>query len=180
MFKIISAILFIIMLTNINIIAGGNQLQNGQSTSSAALDLDDLCKQVYKLYNTDEVAAKKEILVYKKLNELIGTSQTVKFTTTDSISYDKKTDYSSIKSKEIYYADNAAGYFGVFVLVSKKGDDLLMNSSPDKEMTVTGKVTDILVVSYIKNNKNEKAYTSIKDFDDKGTVIQQIILKIEM
>ena len=147
---------------------------------SGSLDLDKFCRQIYDLYSTDEVQAKKEVLVYKKLNELIGTTQTVKFTASDSIVYDRKQDMSSIKSKEVYYADAKTGYFGIFIIASKKGDDLLMNTSPDKEMTITGTITDILVMGYIKNNKNEKTYTSLKDFDDKGTVIQQIILKIEM
>ena len=177
MFKTILTIIFLTAMTAFNSNSG---TISEPKKYSVALDLDNLCKQIYDLYSTEEVAAKKEVLVYKKLNELIGTSQTVKFITTDSIVYDRKSDLTSIKSKEIYYADNKTGYFGVFIIVSKKGDDLLMNSSPDKEMTATGKITDLIVVSYIKNNKNEKAYTSLKDFDDKGTVIQQIILKIEM
>lgn len=179
MFKIILTAIFLSVFTALGLHAETNPV-NSEVKFSTALDLDDLCKQIYKLYSTDEVAAKKEILVYKKLNEIIGTSQTVKFTTSDSIGYDRKTDISGVKSKEVYYADNASGYFGVFVIATKKGDELLMTTSPDKEMTVSGKVADIIVVSYIKNNKNEKSYTSLKDFDDKGTVIQQIILKIEM
>src|SRR5437868_2779652 len=177
MFKTILTIILLSLLMSFSTQAGSKL---NSSKFSIALDLDNLCKQIYDLYSTDEIPAKKEVLVYKKLNELIGTSQTVKFTTTDSINYDRKTDMTSIKSKEIYYADNKTGYFGVFVIVSKKGDDLLMKSSPDKEMSATGKITDLIVISYIKNNKNEKTYTSLKDFDDKGTVIQQIILKIEM
>jgi|GEM_PF-1256555 len=177
MFKTILTITFLIGFIAFNLQAALNPATN---KFSIALDLDNLCKQIYDLYSTEEVPAKKEVLVYKKLNELIGTSQTVKFTTTDSIVYDRKSDMTSIKSKEIYYADNKTGYFGVFIIISKKGDDLLMKSSPDKEMTAAGKITDLIVISYIKNNKTEKAYTSLKDFDDKGTIIQQIILKIEM
>ena len=147
---------------------------------SGILDLDKFCKSVYELYTTDEVQAKKEIFVYKKLNELIGTTQTMKITASDSITYDRKTDYSFVKSNENFYSDNSQGYFGIFVIASKKSDDLLMSSTPQKELTVTGKITDILVVEYIKNNLNQKCYTSLKDFDDKGTVIQKIILKVEL
>ena len=32
----------------------------------------------------------------------------------------------------------------------------------------------------MKNNTNQNAYTSLKDFDDKGTVITQIIIVIEI
>jgi len=55
-----------------------------------------------------------------------------------------------------------------------------MSTSPDKDMTISGTVSDILVVGYIKNNLNGSAYTSLKDFDDKGTIIQQIIIKVDM
>ncbi len=171
---------YILILSSLFILINSAAIPSNAGLFSTALDLDSFCKQVYDLYHTDEIQAKKEILVYKKLNELIGTSQSVKFIASDSISYDRKQDMSVIKSKEIYYADAQTGYFGVFIIVSQKGDGLLMKSSPDKEMSVTGKVTDLLVVSYIKDNKNQKAYTSLKDFDDKGTIIQQIILKIEM
>ena len=147
---------------------------------SGILDLDKYCRAVYDLYQTSEVQAKKEIFVYKKINELIGTTQTMKIVASDSITYDRKTDYSSVKSNEIYYSDNSQGYFGVFVIATKKGDDLLMGCTPQVETTVTGKITDILVVEYIKNNLNQKCYTSLKDFDDKGTVIQKIILKVEI
>src|SRR5262245_38370433 len=101
--------------------------------SAFALDIDKLCKEIYDIYHSDDVAAKKEVLVYKKLNGLIGTTQTVKFTTTDSISYDKKQDMSLIKSKEINYYDNASGYFGVFIVATQKGDNLLMTTTPDKD-----------------------------------------------
>ncbi len=147
---------------------------------SGILDLDKFCRAIYDLYQTDEVQAKKEIFVYKKLNELIGTTQTIKIVASDSITYDRKTDYSSVKSNEIYYSDNSQGYFGVFVIATKKGDDLLMDCTPQKETTVTGKIADVLVVEYIKNNLNQKCYTPLKDFDDKGTVIQKIILKVEI
>jgi hypothetical protein len=144
------------------------------------LDLEGLCKKMYAIYDSDEVAAKKEVLAYKKLNELIGQTYTIKITTTDSISYDKKEDVSRLKSKEVYTSDAKTGYFGVFVIVSQKGDQLLMSTSPDKEMSITGTVKDVLVVGYIKNNTNQKAYTPIKEFDDKGTIIQQVILVVEM
>ena len=148
--------------------------------SSGSLDLENLCEQMYKIYDSDEIPAKKEVLAYKKLNELIGQSYSIKITTTDSINYDRKNDVTSLKSKEVFTSDNKTGYFGVFVLASQKGDALLMSTSPDKEMTLSGKVTDVLVVGYIKNHLNEKAYTSIKDFDDKGTIIQRVILVVEM
>lgn len=147
---------------------------------NAAFDLEGLCQAMYKIYDSDEVPAKKEVLAYKKLNELIGQQVTVKITTTDSITYDRKEDRSQIKSREVYTSDAKTGYFGVFVIATQKGDNLLMSTSPDKEISVSGKIADVIVTSYIKNNTNQKAYTPLKDFDDKGTVIQQIILKIEM
>lgn len=150
------------------------------NTSSGSFDLDKLCDEMYKIYDSDELPAKKEVLAYKKLNGLIGTSVSVKITTTDSITYDRKEDITNLKSKEVFTSDNKTGYFGVFVIATQKGDALLMSTSPDKDMTISGKITDILVVGYIKNNLNGKAYTSLKDFDDKGTIIQQVIIKIEM
>jgi hypothetical protein len=150
------------------------------SAFAGNLDLEGLCKKMYAIYDSEEVAAKKEVLAYKKLNELIGQTYTMKITTTDSISYDRKDDVSKLKSKEVYTSDAKTGYFGVFVLAVQKGDQLLMSTSPDKEMSVTGTIKDIIVVSYIKNNTNQKAYTSLKEFDDKGTIIQQVILIVEM
>jgi len=147
---------------------------------AGTLDLDKLCDEMYKIYDTDELPAKKEVQAYKKLNSLIGTSVSIKITTSDSITYDRKEDRSVLKSKEVYTSDNKTGYFGVFVIATQKGDNLLMSTSPDKEMTVSGTISDILVVGYIKNNLNGKAYTSLKDFDDKGTIIQQIIIKVDM
>lgn len=149
-------------------------------TFSGSLDLEKLCDEMYKIYDSDEIAAKKEVLAYKKLNGLIGTSVTVKITTTDSIAYDRKEDKTSLKSKEVFTSDNKTGYFGIFVIATQKGDALLMSTSPDKEISVSGTVSDVLVVGYIKDNLNNTAYTSIKDFDDKGTIIQQIIIKIDM
>ncbi len=148
--------------------------------SAGSLDLDKLCDQMYKIYDSDELPAKKEVLAYKKLNELIGQSVTVKITTTDSITYDRKDDVTNLKSKEVFTSDNKTGYFGIFIYATQKGDALLMTTSPDKEMSISGTVTDVLVTGYIKNNLNEKAYTSIKEFDDKGTIIQQVIIKIQM
>ncbi|HEY3249611.1 MAG TPA: hypothetical protein VGK25_00700 [Ignavibacteria bacterium] len=147
---------------------------------AGSLDLENLCKSIYNIYASEEVQAKKEVLVYKKLNELIGQSYTIKITTTDSINYDRKTDMTSVKSEEVYWSDAKTGYFGAFVVATQAGDKLLMTTSPGKEMSVTGKISDILVTQYMKNNVNQKAYTSLKDFDDKGTVIQQVILKLEM
>ncbi|HMT11660.1 MAG TPA: hypothetical protein PKA39_08560 [Ignavibacteria bacterium] len=147
---------------------------------SGGLDLEKLCDEMYKIYDSDELPAKKEVLAYKKLNSLIGTSISVKITTTDSITYDRKEDKTSLKSKEVFTSDNKTGYFGIFIIATQKGDALLMSTSPDKDMTISGTVSDILVVGYIKNNLNGKAYTSLKDFDDKGTIIQQIIIKVDM
>jgi len=151
------------------------------SNINSTLDLEKFAKDVYNLYQTEEVPAKKERLVYKKLNDLISeTAYTMKITCSDSIAYDKKEDKSVIKSKEIYHADTELGYFGVFVIAEKKGDELLMNSSPDKEMTITGKITDIIVVSYRKGANFIKTRTPLKEFDDSGTIIQQVILKVQM
>lgn len=47
-------------------------------TFSGSLDLEKLCDEMYKIYDSDEIAAKKEVLAYKKLNGLIGTSVNVK------------------------------------------------------------------------------------------------------
>ncbi len=162
----------IVILTFLFILSG--------KSYSWGFDLDKLCDEMYKIYDSDELPAKKEVLAYKKLNGLIGTSVSVKITTTDSITYDRKEDVTSLKSKEVFTSDNKTGYFGVYVKASQKGDALLMSTSPDKDMTITGKIVDVLVVGYIKNNLNEKAYTSLKDFDDKGTTIHQVILIIEM
>ena len=150
------------------------------SVKAGTFDIEKFCKTVYQLYQTDEVPAKKELFVFKKINEIIGTTQTVTITASDSIGYDRKTDMSYMKAKEIYASDNSQGYFGVFVSVSKKGDDLLMKCTPDKEFTATAKIADIIVIEYIKNNVNQKCYTPLKDFDDKGTVIQKVIFKMEM
>lgn len=147
---------------------------------SGKLDLEAFVKQVYDIYQKDDIPLKKERLVYKKLNDLISQTYTMKITCSDSIAYDKKEDKTTIKSREVYYHDQKTGYFGVFVIVEKKGDDLLMTSSPDKEMTITGMITDLLVVHYKKGNDFINTYTPLKDFDDAGTVIQQIILKVQM
>lgn len=147
---------------------------------SGSLDLEKLCKSVYDIYASEEVAAKKEVLVYKKLNEMIGQTYSVKIIATDSVGYDRKTDMSHLKSTETYVSDAQTGYFGVFVQANQKGDNLLMTSTPGKEMSLTGRVTDILVTQYMKSNVNQKAFTSLKDFDDKGTIITQIILVIEI
>jgi hypothetical protein len=152
---------------------------NGRSFAGS-LDLEKFCKSVYEIYASDEVAAKKEVLVYKKLNEMTGQTYSLKITATDSVGYDRKTDMSYLKSTEVYWSDAKTGYFGLFVRATQKGDNLLMTSTPGKEMSITGKVTDIIVTQYMKNNTNQNAYTSLKDFDDKGTVITQIILVVEI
>lgn len=168
------------IIVTILAIAVSFSLYANTKTAWGSLNLEELCKQMYKIYDSDEVQAKKEVLAYKKLNELIGQSVTVKITTSDSISFDRKEDVSKIKSKEVYTSDAKTGYFGVFVLATQKGDNLLMSTSPDKDMSISGTITDVIVVSYVKNNTNQTAYTSLKEFDDKGTVIQQVILKIAM
>lgn len=150
------------------------------NTFSASFDLDKLCEEMYKIYDSDELPAKKEVLAYKKLSGLIGTSISVKITTTDSITYDRKEDKTVLKSKEVFTSDNRTGYFGVYVKASQSGDALLMRTSPNKDMTISGRIVDVLVTGYIKDNLNGKAYTSINDFDDKGTTIQQVILVVEM
>lgn len=148
-------------------------------SAAGTIDLKKLCEDIVDLYKTEEVPAKKERLVYKKLSELIESSSSMKITTTDSIRYDKKEDKTLLKSKEVFYADAMQGYFGVFVIFMKKGDELLMTTSPDKEMNVSGKVVDIIVTEYIKNNLNQKCYTPLKEFDDAGTIIQKVIIKVD-
>lgn len=150
------------------------------SNKSENLDLEKFARQVYDLYQTDEVPAKKERLVSKKLMEIIGKVYTMKVTTSDSIVYHKKDDKTSIKSKEIYYSDNQKGYMGIFVVFEKQTDELLMTSSPNTEMTITGTVTDIIVTGYFKNDMFNKVNTPIKEFEDSGTTIQQIIIKVQM
>jgi len=147
---------------------------------SGKLDLEAFVKQVYDIYQRDEVAVKKERLVHKKLNDLISQTYTMKITCSDSIAYDRKEDRTTIKSKEVYYHDQKTGYFGVFVIAEKKGDDLLMTSSPEKEMTITGRIDDVIVIHYKKGENFVRCYTPLKEFDDSGTVIQQIILKVTM
>jgi len=160
--------IFIISTVNIKMIYAGS------------LDLEKLCKSIYDVYASEEVQAKKEVIVFKKLNDMIGQTYSVKIIATDSVYYDRKTDMSGIKSQEVYTSDAKTGYFGVFVKATEKGDRLLMSTTPGKEMSVTGKLTDIIVTQYVKNNVNNTAYTSLKDFEDKGTVITQVILVIEI
>lgn len=146
---------------------------------STNLDLTKFVRELYDLYQTDEVLVKQERFVYKKLSELYTGSYTMKITCSDSIAYDKKEDRTTIKSREVYHDDNKNGYFGIFVIVSKSGDDLLMNSSPDKEITISGVVTEILVLQYRKGMDYFKCRTSLKDFDDTGTIIQQILIRVQ-
>ena len=136
-------------------------------------------REVYDLYQTDEVPVKQERLVYKKLAGLLEGSQTMKITCSDSIAYDKKNDITTIKSKEVYYADNKNGYFGLIVIYQQHSDALLMSTSPDKEISITGNVTDILVTLYRKGLDFFKCRTPIKEFDDTGTVIQHVILLMQ-
>ncbi len=65
------------------------------------------------------------------------------------------------------------------MIVQKAGDELLMNSSPDLEITITGTVTDVLVISYRKGLDWFKCRTPLNEFDDTGTIINQIILKVQ-
>lgn len=147
--------------------------------TSASVDLEKFVKEVYNLYQTDEVPVKKERMVYKKITETLLGSLTTKITCSDSIAYNKKEDITTVKSKEIYYADNMNGYFGIYVIFHQKGDALLMNTSPDKEITISGTGTEILVTLYRKGLDFFKCRTPIKEFDDSGTVIQQIILTVQ-
>lgn len=171
MHKKLFAVIFLILVISVS---------QARANISWTFDIENFCKTIYKLYQTDEVPAKKELIVYKKINELIGTTQTVKVTASDSITYDRKEDRSTVKSKEIYNSDNSQGYFGVYVIVSQKGDGLLMSCTPDKDLTATAKIADIIVIEFIKNNINQKCFIPLKDFDDKGTVIQKVIFKMEM
>jgi hypothetical protein len=149
------------------------------SKTPGNIDLDKFVREVYDLYQTDEVPVKQERLVYKKLTELMTGTQTMKITCSDSIAYDKKNDVTTVKSKEVYYADNKNGYFGLIVIFQQHSDALLMSTSPDKEITISGNVTDILVTLYRKGLDFFKCRTPIKEFDDSGTVIQHIILLMQ-
>lgn len=149
------------------------------ATHTQTFNSEKFCEEIVDLYKTEEIAAKKERLVYKKINELIGTTKSLKFICSDSIVYDKKEDKSVVKSREIFYADAKTGYFGIFFIVNKKTDELLMKTTPEKELSISGKVTDILVIGFSKAGLNKKAYTPLKDFDDSGTIISQIIIKVD-
>jgi hypothetical protein len=154
---------------------------NDGNEVSGTLDLKKFADEVLDIYNSDEVDVKKERMVYKKLNSLTeGASYTMKVTCSDSIVYNKKEDITTVKSKEIYVSDSKTGYFGIFVIASQSGDVLLMNSTPDKEISITGKIIDIFVISYIKNKVNNKCYTPLKEFDDSGTIIQQVVFIVQM
>ena len=146
---------------------------------SGNFDFDKFIKEIYNIYTSDEVHIKKERMAYKKLNDLINQSYTFKITCSDSIAYDKKGDMTTIKSKETYYSDNRNGYFGIIVIVTQKGDELLMKSAPDQEISVSGTINDILVTLYTKGGFYPKCRTSLKEFDDAGTEIQQIILVVQ-
>lgn len=171
-------IMFFLLQADLSLGQKGTENSSYKVTSSN-LDLSKFVDQVYDLYQTDEVPAKKERLVNKKLSELLSNSFTMLITCSDSIAYDKKENKTTIKSREVYHADNKNGYFGVFVIVQKSGDDLLLNSSPDKEITISGTVTDMLVISYRKGMDWFKCRTPLNEFDDTGTIIQQIILKVQ-
>jgi hypothetical protein len=146
---------------------------------AGSIDLEKFVREVYDLYQTDEVPVKQERQVYKKITETLSGSLTTKIICSDSIAYNKKEDMTTVKSKEVYYADNKNGYFGIYVIFHQKGDALLMNTSPDKEITISGTVTDILVTLYRKGLDFFKCRTPIKEFDDSGTVMQQIILIVQ-
>lgn len=149
------------------------------SNTSGNFDFDKFIKEIYNIYTSDEVHIKKERMAYKKLNDLFNQSYTFKITCSDSIAYDKKGDITTIKSKEIYYSDNKNGYFGIIVIAMQKGDELLMKSAPDTDISVSGTISDILVTLYTKGGLYPKCRTSLKDFDDAGTEIQQIILVVQ-
>lgn len=169
----LSLILFLLIFTP-------SFLYSGEENISGNLDLKKLAEDIYDIYQTDDIPAKKEKLVYKKLNDLITVgTYTITFTSSDSIRYDKKLDKTIIKSKEVYYSDSKLGYMGIFVLASKSGDDWILSSSPGKEMTTTGRITDVIITGYRKTKQYFETYTPLKDFDDAGTEIQQIILVLE-
>jgi hypothetical protein len=153
--------------------------QTAYSKTPGNIDLEKFVREVYDLYQTDEVPVKQERLVYKKLTGLMEGTQTMKITCSDSIAYDKKNDVTTIKSREVYYADNKNGYFGLIVIFQQHSDALLMSTSPDKEVTISGNVTDILVTLYRKGLDFFKCRTPIKEFDDSGTVIQHVILLMQ-
>jgi len=153
--------------------------QTSYCSTTGNIDLDKFVREVYDLYQTDEVPVKQERLVYKKLTGLMEGTQTMKITCSDSIAYDKKNDITTVKSREVYYADNKNGYFGVVVIFQQHSDALLMSTSPDKEVTISGNVTDILVTLYRKGLDFFKCRTPIKEFDDSGTVIQHVILLMQ-
>ena len=169
-------IIFTLLFSGFNV----NKGVNFPSNTSSNFDFDKLISEVYDIYKSDEVHVKKERMVYKKLNDLISQTFTFKITCSDSITFDKKTNQTVIKSKEEYYRDNANGYFGIFVIVRQSGDDLLMNSAPDKVISISGKISDLLVLSYRnKAGLYPKCRTSLKDFDDSGTEIQQILIMVD-
>lgn len=167
----------LVFILNLNITPYNSQTV--YANPSGSIDLEKFVKQVYDLYQTDEVPVKKERMVYKKITETLSGSLTTKITCSDSIAYNKKEDITTIKSKEIYYADNMNGYFGIYIIFHQKGDALLMSTSPDKEITISGTAGEILVTLYRKGLDFFKCRTPIKEFDDSGTVIQQIILTVQ-
>ena len=169
-------LIFAILLTLLFPLYG---TQTAYCNTSGNIDLEKFVREVYDLYQTEEVPVKQERLVYKKLTALLEGTQSMKITCSDSIAYDKKNDITTIKSREVYYADNKNGYFGVVVIFQQHSDALLMSTSPDKEITISGSVTDILVTLYRKGLDFFKCRTPIKEFDDSGTVIQQIILLMQ-
>lgn len=175
--KIVFTIIILLLPFNIKLKADNFSLPYN---SSGNFDYDKVIHEIYDIYKSDEVHVKKERMVYKKLNELINQTFTFKITCSDSITYDKKADQTVIKSREEYYRDNANGYFGIFVIVRQNGDNMLMNSAPDKEISFSGKISDLLVLSY-KNKAGlyPTCRTSLKDFDDSGTEIQQILLMVD-
>ena len=152
---------------------------DARARAAGSVDLEKFVREAYDLYQTDEVPAKQERLVYKKITGTFSGSITTRITCSDSIAYNKTEDLTTVKSKEVYYADNKNGYFGIFIIFHQRGDALLMNSSPDKEITISGTVTDIIVTLYRKGLEFFKCRTPIKEFDDSGTVIQQIILIVQ-
>jgi hypothetical protein len=55
-----------------------------------------------------------------------------------------------------------------------------MNSAPEKEISVSGTIRDLLVLSYRnKEGLYPKCHTPLKEFDDSGTEIQQILLMVD-
>ena len=79
-------LLFAIVLTLLFPLYG---TQTAYCNTSGNIDLEKFVREVYDLYQTEEVPVKQERLVYKKLTALLEGTQSMKITCSDSIAYDK-------------------------------------------------------------------------------------------